>query len=123
MTNVIWFLWHDFITPIWKVRNDLLHRSKNLTTSATEAKLDERLCWFLDNKHTALSRTDHFLIRYSRDNLLSITLNAKKEWVRHLEHAKAAWDIERLQTQKGQTVLTKFFARMNTLTLGEGSVT
>ena len=123
LTNIIWFLWHDFVIPIWKVRNNLLHRSKNLTTSAVEARLDDRLGWFLDNKHTALSRTDHFLTRYSRDDLLSLTLNAKKEWVRHLEQAKAAWDIERLQTHKGQSVLTKFFTRISALTLGDGSVT
>jgi hypothetical protein len=123
LTNIIGFLWHEFITPIWKVRNNILHRSKNLTTSAMEARLDDTLRWYLDNKNTALSRTDHFLIQYTSDDLHTITINAKKEWVRHLDQAKAAWDIERLQTQKGQTVLTKFFARMNTLTIGEGSVT
>ncbi len=123
MTNLIWFLWHDFVTPIWKVRNDLLHCSQNMTISATEAKLDERLCWFLDNKHTALSRMDLFLTRYSREDLPSLTLNTKKEWVRHLEHAKTAWDIERLQANKGQTVLTKIFTRMSALTIGDGLVT
>ncbi len=55
LTNIIGLLWHEFITPIWKVRNNILHRSKNLTTSATEARLDDKLRWFLDNKTTALS--------------------------------------------------------------------
>ena len=123
MTNIVWFLWHEVVIPIWKARNDLLHRSQNLTTSATETKLDERLCWFLDNKHTALSRTDLFLTRYSREDLPSLSLNAKKEWVRHLELARAAWDIERLQVQKGQRVITQFFARMSALTIGDKSAT
>ena len=119
MTNIVWFLWHEVVTPIWKARNDLLHCLQNLTTSAVETKLDERLRWFLDNKHTALSRTDLFLTRYSRDDLPSLSLNAKKEWVRHLELARAAWDIERRQVQKGQTVITKFFTRLSALTIGD----
>ena len=71
----------------------------------------------------ALSRTDLFLTRYSREDLPSLPLNAKKEWVRHLELARAAWNIERLQVQKGQRVITQFFARMSALTLGDESAT
>ena len=61
LTNIIWFLWHDFVRPLWDTRNHLLHRSQNNTTAAIESRLDDRLIWFLDNKNEVLARTDFFL--------------------------------------------------------------
>ncbi len=118
LTKVIWFLWHDFLRPLWKTRNDILHRTCNNTTGALEAKLDGRLDWFLENRYTALSRSDQTrLLNYTRETLSTWPLTTKQEQVRHLEIAKRAWDIECLQKGNCQTVLTRFFSRV--LTIGD----
>lgn len=111
LTNIIRFLWNDLIRPIWDTRNQILHRSTNLATSTLASRLDERLQWFLHNKLTALSRADQFLVHYLSTDIPTMTTPSKRERVRHLEVAQNAWEIERLQRQRGQTVLTSFFTR------------
>ncbi len=53
------------------------------------------------------------LFSIGRDELPTLTLAAKKEWVSHLEAAHKSWEIERLQEKRGQSVITKFFSRLN----------
>ena len=94
LTNIIWFLWHDFVRPLWDTRNHLLHRSQNNTIAAIESRLDDRLIWFLDNKNEVLARADFFLARYTRDDILAMPISTKRETIRHLEAAKLAWETE-----------------------------
>jgi hypothetical protein len=65
--------------------------------------------WYLANHSRVLSHNDRQLINFINDDLPSIPIHAKKEWVRQLDVAKAAWDMERLQIRSGQTVLTNYF--------------
>lgn len=109
--KLILFIWDKIVHPIWTTRNTLLHKLQNLTTSAAKAQLTSRLHWFLNNKHTALARRDFFLARYTGDEINCMKIHTKKECLRHLEAAHASWEIECLQCQKGQSVITTFFTR------------
>jgi len=48
-------------------------------------------------------------------------ITTKRETIRHLEAAKLAWETERMQRQKGQTVITKFFQRKLTTIPGDST--
>ena len=110
ITNIIFHTWHDFFKRIWDARNNLLHRTQNRTTAALETSLDERLLWFLANRGRALSHNDQKMITFTRDDLPSMPLYTKKEWVRQLDAVKRTWAIERIQRGTGQTILTNFFS-------------
>jgi hypothetical protein len=72
-------------------------------------------CYGTANRSFALSRNDQRLITFTRDDLPSMPLHAKKEWVQQLDASKTVWNIERSQIRTGQTVLTNFFAPQSNL--------
>jgi hypothetical protein len=51
------------------------------TTTALEASLDDKMPWYIANHSLALSHNDQHLINFTRDDLPSMPLHAKKEWV------------------------------------------
>jgi hypothetical protein len=110
LPNLIFHLWHEFFKRIWEARNTLLHRSQNKTTTALEASLDDQLQWYLAHRRYALSSTDQRLITFTKDDLPSMPIGTKKEWIRQLDAVKRTWAMERLQRQKGQTIITNFFS-------------
>jgi hypothetical protein len=114
ITSIISHMWHEFFHRIWVARNHLLHRSQNMTTATLEHQLEDKLNWYLSHKTHALSRVDQLRISFTWDDLPTMPLHVKKEWVRHLDAAKAAWDIERLQLERRQSVITNFFTRTTT---------
>ena len=44
-----------------------------MTTTATDAHLESRLQWFLNNKFTVLAWKDYFLACYSREDIELMT--------------------------------------------------
>ena len=72
--------------------------------------MDDQLQWYLAHRRYALSSTDQRLITFTKDDLPSMPIGTKKEWIRQLDAVKRTWAMERLQRQKGQTIITNFFS-------------
>lgn len=95
MTALQRFVWNGIVAPLWTVRNEILHRKKNHFDAVEEERMAERIIWYGQNKHHVLDANDHFLARFDLTSLRGMARAAKREWVRHLDAAKAAFEIER----------------------------
>jgi hypothetical protein len=42
LVNIIFHIWHEFFQRLWDTRNNILHRSHNMTTTALETSLMTR---------------------------------------------------------------------------------
>ena len=82
-----------------------LHRQANLLNNRA------RLRWFLNNPHV-LSSSDHFLLRYNKEDIDHMTDRAQTHTLYHLEAARESQSLDLLNRQKGQRTITQFFARV-----------
>ena len=104
-------LWFSFTLPLWQTRNDIVHRQENLHRQANLLNNCAQLRWFLDNPHV-LSTSDHFLLRYSNEDIDHMTDRAQTHTLYHLEAARESNSLDLLNRQKGQHTITKFFKRV-----------
>ena len=94
-------IWMDFFEPLWKNRNDLLRHTVNLYTQEDDGKLTDIITHFCENRHTLLSHHDvHLADAIDLSTLHIMPTNQKREWVRHFETAKEAYDKERQRTRQ-----------------------
>ena len=108
MAWILRFLWFDSFDALWRIRNDILHRQQNDYSNLEDSRLQERLHWFLDN-NTSISRRDHFLLRFSHQDVHLLPHRTKKELARLLTRAMDIHSKELLLLDKGQTRITDFF--------------
>jgi len=110
LANMIFFLWVEVTDSIWRVRNELVHKTKNLNDMAQEGIINDQLRWYLSNYRTALSRHDYKLLnRINVEELDLIPLRTKRQWIHHLKIAQQAFDIEKSTLEPGQQLLTRYF--------------
>jgi hypothetical protein len=102
-------IWDQLVETLWKTRNDILHRNANYVSENTHAQLGDRLIWYTEHKDE-LSRRDQFLARHTLSQIEAMTTSQRREWVRHLDVARAAWAKEKAILLKGQTLITQYFA-------------
>jgi hypothetical protein len=92
-------IWMDFFEPLWRNRNDLLHHTVNLYTQDDDGKLTDIITHFCKSRHTLLSHHDvHLADNIDLSALHTMPTDQKREWVRHFEVAKEAYDNERQRT-------------------------
>ena len=103
----------SIINPLWKVRNDILHRMKNNFDAVEEERMAERLVWYSMHKHEVLDSYDHFLARYDVSQIHSMTRATKREWLRHLDAAREAFEKQRAQRAQGQNSIMQYFQVLN----------
>ena len=101
-------VWDSIVEPLWKVRNDILHRQKNNFDSVEEERMAERLIWYSMHKHEVLDAYDHFLARFEASQIHAMTRTAKREWLRHLDVARAAHAMQRLQKAHKQNSIVQY---------------
>ena len=99
---------------MWRTRNDIVHHGTNLNRLQDESRIDRSLIWFQRNQREALARTDYGLTTYDIDALHILTLASKRERLRQLQVAKAAFDIEKTMAGKGQHTITRYFTTKTT---------
>lgn len=107
MATLVQYLWNDVIGPLWTARNDILHRAANYTTTLEHDQLGQRLQWYHENR-SVLDRRDHFLARFGAQDIPGMLMAVRREWIRHLDSARAAYEIETSQPMVGQRVLTQY---------------
>jgi hypothetical protein len=114
LASFIYFIWTEVTDTIWRTRNDIVHHGTNLNRLQDESRIDRSLIWFQRNKREALARTDYGLTTYDIDALHILTLASKRERLRQLQVAKAAFDIEKTMAGKGQHTITRYFTTKTT---------
>lgn len=108
LARLIWIIWDQLVEPLWTTRNDILHRNTNYVSENTHAQLGDRLIWYTQHKDE-LSRRDQFLARHTLSQIEAMTTSQRREWVRHLDVAQAAWAKEKTTMAVGQTLITQYF--------------
>ncbi len=69
------------------------------------------LHWYLSNYRTMLSRYDYKLAsRFTAEDLGTMTMRTKRQWIHHLDVARTAYDLEKATVAPGQQLLTKYFS-------------
>lgn len=102
------WLWDNVVTPLWEMRNDILHHSANLAFEAEDGELKRSLIWYMQHKREILSIYDHDLIRFNISDLHTMSCRTKREWKRHLDTAREAWVQEKDNLANSQQVITRF---------------
>lgn len=115
MAKLIRIIWDKVIKPLWATRNDILHRSANYVTESIHTELGDRLIWYTQHKDE-LSRRDQFLASHTLAQIEAMTTSQRREWVRHLDVARAAWTKERTTIAAGQGLITQYFKPRDTNT-------
>ena len=103
-------VWLDFTEQLWKCRNTVAHKHKNLNQQAEEETWAARLLWFLVNPHV-LAASDRFLLDYEEADIQGMTGYTRKRRVQQLEKVMKMYAHERTLRAKGQSVITQFFKR------------
>ena len=110
ITYLLKLLWMDFTYPLWRSRNTLAHKQRNLTQQAEEGSLAARLLWFLENSHV-LAASDRFILDYTDEDIGRMTGFVRRQRVQQLETILKAYEMDKILHAKGQSVITKFFTR------------
>jgi hypothetical protein len=111
ITGFLRTIWNDFVDSIWRCRNEIAHKKDNLTQQVNEETWASRLMWFLEHKHT-LARADQFLLTFTAEDIQRMSGSYRRRLVQNLETVLEASRIERTQKERGQHVITRYFARV-----------
>ena len=103
---ILCHLWGGIAMPLWEVRNNILHRHRNLVHEAKDNALNEFLVWYLRHKGEVMSTHDQDLARLDFSDIPSMSRRVKRAWKYHLDKAQKACLIESQQRQAGQSVIT-----------------
>ncbi len=102
-------IWMKFFEPLWKNRNELLHRTINFFTQADDNKLPESIKWYCKNCHLILAHHNtHLAGNIDLSSLQSMPLKQKQEWVRHFEVAKEAHGREQQLAETKQKSIREY---------------
>ena len=86
---------------------------KNNFDAVEEERMAERLVWYSMHKHEVLDSYDHFLARYDVSQIHSMTRATKREWLRHLDADREAFEKQRAQRAQGQNSIMQYLQVLN----------
>ena len=101
-------IWDEWVTPIWRNRNELMHKQVNRHQAAEDRGLNERILWYVEHRHELLSHHDQFLASIDLSRLDGMRRKTKKKWLTHLDKAEAAYRIELKARKKGQHTMWSY---------------
>ena len=107
-------IWDTIVDPMWAARNDILHRQKNHFDAIDEERMAERMQWYMRHKETVLSSYDQSLARFDEGTIHRLTRGTKREWLRQLDNARAAYVRERNKLASSRNVITRYFSQLTT---------
>ena len=102
-------IWAEWVAPCWATRNDILHGGKNNTTIAENQRLADRMLWYMQHKNDVLAHHDRYLAKYDMIVVQRLQGRTKREWVRQLDIARAAYEREKFQKTQNQRTLHSYF--------------
>ena len=114
MMNTLQHLIYNTVTDlVWQERNEIMHRSKNKYNAIEDARLLERINWYVEHRHELVDHHDQFPAEIDLTRPSDMRHKKQQKWVYHLDIAMGAWKIEREQRKENQSVITSFFQRQN----------
>lgn len=108
MDSMLRLLWEDVLTPLWHTRNEILHRNNNKFKEVEGTRLAERIQWYIEHKEEVLSVHDHHLARHDIATIHRMSCETRRQWVRHLDIAREAYENELKQKEANQRVITRY---------------
>ena len=111
MNRLQQMIWDDVFAPIWTQRNNILHGEANKYNTAEDEELTSKIIWYVQHKDRLLAGHDRFLARQDLTTLHRMRRETKREWIKHLETAKEAYEIERTQLASKQNVITRYYQK------------
>ena len=109
MNALLRLVWDGIVLPLWHQRNDIMHQKENKNREKEDSSLAEKIQWYVAHRHEVMSLHDTFLAEIDVSTLHRLRTDTKREWVRHLEKARAAYENELKQKEKRQHVITRYF--------------
>ena len=103
-------LWNTILEPIWHQCNDLLRSKQSKYPDVESERLAERIQWYVEHKHDVLSIHDHHLARFDVPTIHRMSRDQRREWIRHLDAARAAYANELNQRASKQNVITHYLS-------------
>jgi hypothetical protein len=117
LTALLKALWIDYTDQLWRNRNDVTHQRQNNAQQAEDHTWTEKLHWFLRNPQV-ISQPDQFLLNYTTEDIQHMPSRTRKKLAQNLQTVQTALAQELLQRTHGQTVITSYFARIQSQTSG-----
>jgi hypothetical protein len=114
MRWILGILLNHVIEPLWTTRNHILHKTPNRYNEDNNGKLGERLTWYRENRYQLLPYHQHRLAEHDADDIERMSNAVRREWVRHLDTARAVYESECASRQHGQTTMTEHFTTLPT---------
>lgn len=108
--TILRLMWEEVLTPLWNTRNDILHRQNNAFREVEGDRLAERIQWYFEHKQELLSVHDHHLARFDVATIHRMNCETRRQWVRHLDIARAAYENELAQRADNQPIITRYFS-------------
>ena len=116
--SLLQIIWEDIFDPLWGQRNSILHEEKNKYNVAEDKILSDKLIWYVQNKHALLAYQDHFLAKHDLTTLHRMRRATKREWIRHLDRARQAYENEQKKRASDQNVITRYFQSRTATAVG-----
>ena len=104
-------IWDEIIDPMWATRNDILHRQQNNFDAVEQEQMAERMQWYIQHKGEALSSYNQSLVRFDEGTIHRLSRRTRREWLRQLDNAKAAYERDRRTMARPQQRITRYFQR------------
>ncbi|KAL9183004.1 LOW QUALITY PROTEIN: hypothetical protein ACHAXT_004791 [Thalassiosira profunda] len=92
----------EIIDPMWATRNDILHRQQNNFDAVEQEQMAE--C-----NGEVLSSYDQSLARFDEGTIHRLSRRTRREWLRQLDNAKAAYERDRRTMARPQQRITRYF--------------
>ena len=108
MNSLLRLVWFDVAAPLWRTRNDIMHKNDNKHREQENATPTEKITWYVTHRHELLSHQDEFLAAVDVSTLHRLRRDTKREWVRHLDTVREAFAVECRQRASGQNVITRY---------------
>jgi hypothetical protein len=111
MDSLLQIIWNDVFYPLWEQRNQILHDEKSKYNLAENRLLTQKILWYVQHKHLILAGQDQFLANHDLTRLHKLKRKTKRQWIKHLDRVREAYDKERRQIASRQNVITQYLTR------------
>ena len=91
----------------------MLHGPNSRYGYALEQSLSAKLLWFQQNKEQVLARSDQFLANIDVSRIDKLNRSTKQRWIKNLEKARKAFEVENKQRRNGQAPITDWLVTLN----------
>ena len=117
LERLLSLVWTEVFEQLWLQRCEILHERQNQYRIAEDDQLARRLIWYIQHKREVLSIYDQPLARFDTSSIHRMRPYQRREWIRHLDIAKAAYEKEKFQLERNQPVITRYLRKREQPTL------